>query len=138
MHDIYRLNHYLEYHYWIIGLHARFPFCRILFANYSFRTIQKLLTKHLKMFMLNDTSIGYSSVSIIHYSITLIVSSIIDLCFKRYGAILQTPQTITIELIYRTCINNLIGKSCQFFTILPKSQFRRHSTPFNRPAISLL
>ena len=79
-----------------------------------------MLTKHLKMFMLNDTSIGYSSVSIIHYSITLIVSSIIDLCFKRYGAILQTPQTITIELIYRTCINNLIGKSCQFFTILPK------------------
>ena len=102
----------------IIRLHTIFILGAVLFGDNGLWAVIDFLTKHLKMFMFYDASIGLVMGGVVDNGIALIISTIFRLCFKPDRTPVQFAILIVEVLIQGTTINEFIS------ILLPISVFR--------------
>ena len=94
----------------IVGFHARLPLGGILTADYGFGIVIDRLAERFEMLVLDDASIGNIVRGVVDHSVALVVRSVERLGFKTHCTILEFAETVIVELIYWSGVDNCVGK----------------------------
>lgn len=61
------------------------------------------------MLVFYHSGIWHFLLSIIYHGISLIIRAVDDFLFEAYGAIVEFPELIVVELVYFSCENQFLG-----------------------------
>ena len=93
----------------IVGFHARLPLGGILTADYGLGIVIDRLAERFEMLVLDDAGIWHLVRGVVDNCVALVVRSVERLGFKTHRTILEFAETVILELIYWSGLDNCVG-----------------------------